>query len=127
MVGSVPHEALPAYHAAADVFVSAAVGQESFGLVLAEAMAAGVPVVATKIPGYREVARDGVDALLVPPGDSGALAGAIRRVLAEPATAAGLTGAGRARAETFRWSAIVDRLEDAYREAIATRGTAANP
>jgi phosphatidylinositol alpha-mannosyltransferase len=127
MLGSVPHRALPAHHAGADVFVSAAVGQESFGLVLVEAMAAGVPVVATDIPGYREVARDGVDALLVEPRDSGALAGAIRRVLAEPATAAGLAGSGRARAETFRWSAVVSGLEDAYREAIATRGTAANP
>jgi phosphatidylinositol alpha-mannosyltransferase len=127
MVGSVSHQALPAYHAAADVFVSAALGQESFGLVLVEAMAAGVPVVATAIPGYREVARDGVDALLVPPGDPRALAGAIRRVLAEPATAAGLAGAGRARAESFRWSAVVSRLEDAYGYAIASRGTALSP
>jgi phosphatidylinositol alpha-mannosyltransferase len=127
MVGSVSHQALPAYHAAADVFVSAAVGQESFGLVLVEAMAAGVPVVATEIPGYREVARDGVDALLVTPGDSRALGGAIQRILAEPATAAGLAAAGRVRAESFRWSAVVDRLVDAYREAIATRGTAASP
>lgn len=124
MVGSVSHRALPAYHGAADVFVSSAFGQESFGLVLVEAMAAGVPVVATDIPGYREIARDGVDALLVPPGDPRALAGAMGRVLAEPATAAGLAGAGRARAESFRWTAIVDRLEDAYREAIASRGTA---
>jgi phosphatidylinositol alpha-mannosyltransferase len=124
-VGPVPHRDLPPYHAAADVFVSAAVGQESFGLVLVEAMAAGVPVVATDISGYREVARDGVDALLVAPGDAGALAGAIKRVLAEPDVAARLGGAGRSRAETFRWTAVSARLEDAYRAAIAPRGTAA--
>jgi phosphatidylinositol alpha-mannosyltransferase len=127
MVGSIAHRDLPAYHAAADVFVSAAVGQESFGLVLVEAMAAGVPVVATDIPGYREVARDGVDALLVPPADPGALAQAMGRILAEPAVATRLAEAGRSRAETFRWAAVVERLEDAYREAAATPGTEAGP
>jgi phosphatidylinositol alpha-mannosyltransferase len=126
-VGSVPHRALPPYHAAADVFVSAAVGQESFGLVLVEAMAAGVPVVATNIPGYREVARDGVDAVLVPPGDAGALSMAIRRVLTEPGLAARLAEAGRSRAEGFRWTAVVGRLEGAYRQAIAARGPAGGP
>jgi phosphatidylinositol alpha-mannosyltransferase len=120
MVGSVPHRALPAYHAAADVFVTAAVGQESFGLVLVEAMAAGVPVVASDIPGYREVARHGVDALLVPPADPGALAVAIGRILAGPDMAARLVEAGRARAGTFRWTAVAERLEEAYREAIGT-------
>jgi phosphatidyl-myo-inositol alpha-mannosyltransferase len=113
-LGTVAHGDLPRYHAAADVFVSPATGQESFGIVLVEAMAAGVPVVASDIAGYREVIRDGVDGLLVPPGDPNALAAAIRRVLSEPKLAASLSAAGPARAETFSWEVVAPRLEAVY-------------
>ena len=113
-LGTVPHEELPRYHAAADVFASPATGQESFGMVLVEAMAAGVPVVASEIAGYREVVRNGVDGLLVPSNDPNALAAAIRRVLSEPDLAAALVTAGRARADTFSWEAVVPRLEAVY-------------
>ena len=61
----------------ADVFCAPSLGGESFGVVLLEAMAAGVPVVASDLTGYRAVARSGVDALLVPPGDAAALAEAL--------------------------------------------------
>ena len=117
-LGTVPHDELPRYHAAADVFCSPAVGQESFGIVLVEAMAAGVPVVATDIPGYREVVRDGVEGLLVRPNDPVALADAIRRVLTEPELAASLASAGRARATDFAWDAVVPRLEAVYGRAL---------
>src|SRR5262245_6726679 len=113
-LGTVPHEEVPRYLAAADVFCSPAVGQESFGIVLVEAMAAGVPVVATDIPGYREVVRDGEDGLLVRPNDPVALAAAIRRVLSEPDLAAALAGAGRARAPAFSWEAVAPRIEAVY-------------
>jgi len=113
-LGTVAHEALPRYHAAADVFVSPATGQESFGIVLVEAMAAGVPVVASDIEGYREVVRDGVDGLLIPPNDPNALAAAIRRVLSEPELAAALKAAGRSRAQAFSWQAVAPRLEAVY-------------
>jgi len=119
-LGTVPHEELPRYHAAADVFAAAATGQESFGIVLVEAMAAGVPVVATDIPGYREVIRDGVEGLLVPPDDPVALAAAIGRVLDEPDLAHGLVDAGRERARTYSWSEVVPRLEAVYAGAVAT-------
>jgi phosphatidyl-myo-inositol alpha-mannosyltransferase len=121
-LGTVPHEALPRYHAAADVFVSPATGQESFGIVLVEAMAAGVPVVASDIEGYREVVRDGVDGLLVPPNDPTALAAAIRRVLFEPELAAALKAAGRSRAQAFTWQAVAPRIEAVYDRVLsATR------
>jgi len=121
-LGTVPHEALPRYHAAADVFVSPATGQESFGIVLVEAMAAGVPVVASDIEGYREVVRDGVDGLLVPPNDPNALAAAIRRVLSEPELAAALKAAGRSRAQAFSWQSVAPRLEAVYDRVLsATR------
>jgi phosphatidylinositol alpha-mannosyltransferase len=113
----VPHDALPRYHAAADVFVASAVGQESFGMALVEAMAAGVPVVASDIPGFREVVRDGIEGLLVPPGDPSALAAALRRVLADTELATALGRAGRERAERYRWDRVCTEVEIAYRDA----------
>ena len=119
-LGTVSHADLPRYHAGADVFAAAATGQESFGIVLIEAMAAGVPVVATDIPGYREVVRDGVEGVLVPPEDPVALAAAIGRILDEPDLARSLAEAGRVRARTFSWSEVVPRVEAVYQGAVAT-------
>ena len=113
-VGTVAHDLLPAYHAAADAFVSPAVGQESFGIVLVEAMAAGLPVVCTDIPGYREVVREGVEGLLVPPNDPAALAAAIARVLNDAPLTSALAEAGRARAAEYSWDAVLPRLESVY-------------
>ncbi len=113
-LGTVPHEELPRYLASADVFVSPALGQESFGIVLVEAMAAGIPVVASDIAGYREVVRDGVDGVLVPPNDPFALADAISKVLAEPELASSLAAAGRERANAFSWDTVLPRLEAVY-------------
>jgi len=117
-LGTVPHPDLPRCHAAADVFVSPATGRESFGIVLVEAMAAGLPVVASDIAGYREVVRAEVDGLLVPPGDPEALAQAVAAVLSDPAMARRLGAAARARADAFRWDAVAEQVEAAYRDAI---------
>ncbi|MGZ4139478.1 MAG: glycosyltransferase family 4 protein [Actinomycetota bacterium] len=95
-------------------------GGESFGITLAEAMAAGRPVVASSIPGYAAVARDGVDALLVPPGDAAALARGIAGLLDDPERASALGRSARARALTFDWPVVADQVEEAYREAIAS-------
>jgi phosphatidylinositol alpha-mannosyltransferase len=115
MLGAIPHQDLPPYYGAANVFVAPATGQESFGYVLVEAMAAGLPVVASDIAGYREVVRTGLEGLLVPPGDPPRLAEAIARVLSDPALAARLSEAGRARAQEFGWDRIVPRIEELYR------------
>ena len=117
MLGSVPHRDLPPFHAACEVFLGPAVGGESFGIVLVEAMAAGLPVVASDIPGYREVVRDGVDGILVPPRHPGELAAAALRVLRDPALAERLRKAGKERANDYRWESVAARIEDAYLEA----------
>ena len=122
MRGAVPNEEVPTYHAACEVFVAPAVGQESFGIVLVEAMAAGIPIVATDIPGYQEVLSDGVEGLLVPPRDPEALAAGVVRVLTEPGLADRLGDAGRERARTFDWPIVVDRLEELYGRAIESAG-----
>lgn len=118
MLGSVPNQELPAYHAGADVFVAPAIDQESFGIVLVEAMAAGVPVVASDIPGYREVVRDGVDGLLVPRNDPNALATAVRRVLGDPELASRLADGGRRRANEYSWDVVAPRIESIYRRVV---------
>ena len=121
MLGAVPHERLPAYHAASSLFLAPAVGQHSFGIVLVEAMAAGLPVVASDIAGFREVIRDGVEGLLVPPGHPAALADAMQRVLTEPGLAERLGAAGRERAQRYRWEVVGDDIEAVYRRVVESR------
>ena len=121
MLGNVEHDDLPPYHAACDVFVSPARGGESFGIVLVEAMAAGLPVVASDIPGYREVVRNGVEGLLVPPSDPVALAAALREVLDNAEVAGRLADAGRERARTYAWENVAAQLETLYERAVALR------
>jgi phosphatidyl-myo-inositol alpha-mannosyltransferase len=121
MIGTVSHAQLPAYHAASDVFVAPSTGRESFGIVLVEAMAAGLPIVASDIPGYREVVRKGVDGLLVPPNDPPAVAEAIRTVISDPALAERLRAAAQARAERFRWEVVAVEIESAYHDAMRTQ------
>ncbi|MEZ5408789.1 MAG: glycosyltransferase family 4 protein [Acidimicrobiales bacterium] len=94
----------------ADVFCVPSLGGESFGLVLLEGMAAGTPVVASDLPAYRVVARDGADALLVPTGDSDALAKALLQALSASADTVRRVERGRERSAEFAMS----RLADAY-------------
>jgi phosphatidylinositol alpha-mannosyltransferase len=119
LLGTVPNRDLPRIHAACDVFVAPNTGGESFGIVLTEAMAAGLPVVASDIPGFDEVVTHEVDGLLVPPGDPVALASAVRRILHDPPAGARLAEAGRLRARAADWPIVVERLEWAYAEAVA--------
>jgi phosphatidylinositol alpha-mannosyltransferase len=98
----------------AAAFCAPSLHGESFGVVLIEAMAGGVPVVASALDGYRNVATDGVDALLVEPGDPVALAGALRRVLADRELAARLVTAGSRRADEFAMGALAERYAAIY-------------
>jgi phosphatidylinositol alpha-mannosyltransferase len=124
MLGAVPNQELPPIHAACDLYLGPSTGGESFGIVLVEAMAAGLPVVASDTPGYDEVVTDEVDGVLVPPRDAAALAGAAARVLDDADLAERLRTAGPDRARAFGWSVTVGRIEDAYRDALAIgRGT----
>ena len=118
MLGEVDDSRLPSVYAAADVFIAPAVGHESFGTVLLEAMAAGRPIVATDIEGYREVVRADVDALVVSPRDEAALADAIGRILDTPALAARLGLSARARVQRFAWDVVTDAVERAYGVAL---------
>lgn len=117
LLGHVENRDIPPYYAACDVFLAPSIGGESFGIVLVEAMAAGLPVVASDIPGYREVVRDGRDGLLVPPGDPGAFVEQVARILEDEALAGRLRESGRARARGFSWDRVATDLEAIYEEA----------
>lgn len=89
---------------------------------LLESMAAGVPVVATRVGGTPEAVTDGEQGLLVPPGDSPALASAVSRLLGDPMLALRLGNNGRRRvAEEFSFEAVVRRTEALYRELLAAK------
>ena len=98
----------------ADVYASPATGGESFGIVLLEAMAAGTPIVASDIHGYKGVLRRGREGLLVPPREPRELAIAIDRLLRDPALREQMGAAGQARAEEFSWPRVTARVEDYY-------------
>ncbi len=103
----------------ADILCAPSLFGESFGMVLTEALAAGTPVVASDIPGYRDVVRQGVDGMLVPPGDSDILSRALAELLRDPVRRRQMAAAGRSRAAEFAWPQVAARIESTYREAIA--------
>jgi glycosyltransferase involved in cell wall biosynthesis len=101
---------------------------ESFGNVVTEAMVAGLPVVAFDCPwGPGDIVRDGDDGLLVPPEDVGALAAAMRRLIADPELRRRLGEAGARNVRRFEKAAIVAQWEALIREVVAARPTAAAP
>jgi glycosyltransferase involved in cell wall biosynthesis len=111
LAGYVPPAEVPRWLAAADVLVLPNSGTEAISarytspLKLFEYMAAGRPIVASDLPSLREVLADGQNAVLVPPDDAPALAGAIRSLLADPARAARLAAQGRADVAGRTWDA----------------------
>ncbi|MFO7675992.1 MAG: glycosyltransferase family 4 protein [bacterium] len=117
--GLIPGEDRPRYYRSCDVYCSPATGNESFGIVLLEAMATGRPVVASDIEGYRKVVgTDGREGLLVPPCDPGALAEALVGLLKDPARRRRMGEAGRQKALGYSWPRIADRIEACYRELL---------
>jgi glycosyltransferase involved in cell wall biosynthesis len=114
--GAQPHGELPRFMRMADFLVLATEPPESFGLVYIEAMASGLPVIGTDIPGVRTVVRDGHNGFLVPRGDVVALASALDRMA--QADRAALGAAGRADAEQrYGWPRVVEQLERVYEDA----------
>lgn len=103
--------------ASSAIYVAPNTGGESFGIVLAEAMAAGCAIVASDLPGFREVV--GSSGELVPPGDTAGLADAVAGVLEDGERAAELGEAARASVARFDWSSVLDQYLSVYRRAIS--------
>jgi D-inositol-3-phosphate glycosyltransferase len=112
-VGSQPQDDLPRFYAAADV-VAVPSRYESFGLVAVEALACGVPVVASRVGGLKFTIEEGNSGLLVPWGDAPALAEALGRVLADDGLRAALAAAARPSVERFSWPAVAASVRHVY-------------
>jgi phosphatidylinositol alpha-mannosyltransferase len=102
----------------ADVLCAPSLSGESFGMVLTEAFAAGTPVVASAIAGYSDVVSDGVDGLLVPPGDPQRLAEELQRIHHEPERLREMGEAARRSAQRYAWPRVADQVTAVYERAI---------
>jgi glycosyltransferase involved in cell wall biosynthesis len=112
-VGTVPDDDMPAWYRAADALAFPSV-KEGFGLAVLEAMSAGVPVVTSDLPVFREYLVPGRDALLVSVGDVDALADALLAVLTDEPLRAALVAAGSDVVGRFTWAASARRHLDIY-------------
>jgi phosphatidyl-myo-inositol alpha-mannosyltransferase len=114
IVGWVSEQDKPRYLRSAHVFCAPAVEGESFGIVLLEAMAAGLPIVASSIEGYREVLTDNDEGLLVPPRDEHALADAVCRLLEDRELGERMGQHGLLTAAEYSWESIAEQVLDLY-------------
>lgn len=103
----------------ADVLCAPSLGGESFGMVLTEAFAAGTPVVASDIAGYRDVVRHGREGLLVARGDATEVAEALRDLWLDPSRRIEMAHAAAERAERYSWEHVAEEVHGAYEDAIA--------
>jgi phosphatidylinositol alpha-mannosyltransferase len=98
-----------------DLFVLPS-NQESFGIVILEAMASGLPVVASAVGGITNLVKDGQTGLLVPPYNSDILAKAIIKLLGNPELIQKLSEEGKKQVQNYSWSEIADKTEEIYQE-----------
>ncbi len=117
LAGYVPDSVKPRYYNSADIFCAPATGAESFGIVLLEAMASGLPVVATEVPGYMSVLEPGRDSLTVRPKGWAEL-GAALIILARDAELRRRMGAyGHEKARRYAWDTVASQVIEVYEEA----------
>lgn len=119
-IGYVSQEDLPRYYKTADVFCAPATSQESFGIVLLEAMALGTPVVATSIAGYSSVIAHGEEGYLVPPRDVQKLAQALILLLKDESLRREMGAKGIIKAMKYDWEEVAQQVLDCYSRAIAS-------
>ena len=117
----VPFDELPRYHHTAHVFCAPNTGYESQGIVLLEAMAAGLPIVASNIDGFAGVLTHGVEGLLVRPEDGQALADALVELLRAPERSRAMAQRGRERAQYFSWDRVSQQVLSYYERLIYER------
>lgn len=125
LLGAVSDEEKARVLAGADLLVAPNTGGESFGIVLVEAMAAGLPVVASDLPAFRQVLRGLGPEVLFPVGDGEALAAAVHRVLASPALRTRLARTGADSAASYDWRVVAPQVVQVYESVLPRPMTAA--
>jgi phosphatidylinositol alpha-mannosyltransferase len=118
---NVPFAELPRYHHTSHVFCAPNTGFESQGIVLLEAMAAGMPIVASNIDGFAGVVTHGVEGLLVRPEDPRALAGALVELLRDPGRCEAMARRGRERAQFYSWDRVSQQILSYYERLMYER------
>jgi len=117
MAGYVPDTVLPRYYCSADIFCAPATGSESFGIVLLEAMATGLPVVATEVPGYMSVLEPGHDSLTVRPKSWAELGAALVILARDGELRRRMGAAGSVKAQRYSWESVASQVVEVYDEA----------
>jgi len=112
--GMVSNDELPRYYKTADIFCSPAIGRESFGIILLEAMAVGKPIVASGIEGYASVVTHGREGLLVPPKDDKELAQALLSLISDEPLRRQMAAQGMLTAQNYDWAKVARRVLDYY-------------
>ncbi|MCI4366013.1 MAG: glycosyltransferase family 4 protein [Thermoplasmata archaeon] len=120
LTGPLARSELLGEYARADLFVLPSLF-EPYGIVLTEAMAAGLPIVASRVGGIPEVVADGENALLCPPNDPVALAGAIERLARDGELRARFARAGRERVQQFSWSRVIPEWVRLFEQVLEQR------
>lgn len=118
LVGGVSEEDKRRYYKSADIFCAPATGQESFGIVLLEAMSSGTPIVASAIKGFSQVVSNEKDALLCTPKDVGDLTKTLTRLIEEPQLRMRLSECGWDTVQTYQWSVVSEKVLDYYRKIL---------
>jgi len=118
--GYISQKELPVYYHRADIFCAPSTGCESFGIVLLEAMAAGLPLVASDIAGYRAAVTPGREGLLAPPGQPDALARAVEYLLNRPRLRRQMGQAGQHTARRYSWDSVAENVLAVYHRVAKT-------
>ena len=120
-IGEVPFKDLPRWYKTADIFCSPATGEESFGMVLLEAMAVGTPIVASANEGYSTVVTDGKEGLMVTPRSVDELEAALKRLVEDEGLRHEMGRNGIESAKKYDWPEVAKRLLAYYDELTLPR------